>query len=530
MSPSRPTSTRIAGSEPAYDVAIVGAGFSGSLLAWILASRGRRVLLVDRAVHPRFAIGESSTPLADLILRQLADRYRLNGLAALANYGRWKDEHPELTRGCKRGFSYFKHAPHQAFHESDAHEASLLVAASRSTALADTHWLRSDVDHFFCQQAVAAGAEFRDATEAALLNGETPWQLILKPCDAVAKRSSISDSQAITARFLIGAAGREADMFATLGIRNHTGELFTQTQSTFGHFSNVRSWSAWLELHGFQEAYSPFDADQAAQHHLLEDGWLWMLRMDDGRTSVGWTRPLRTNKAPDGPSLLDRLGLTSYPSLLELFHDARCIAPAAGLVRSGRLQRLRWPIVGDGWALMPTAAVTLDPLHSGGIAHGLAGVERLAAVLLDAQGARQQRAQLQHYQADVLAESQLLDRMIAMSYLAMHDFSLFAATTAAYFAGAIACEERRAAGEVPPRLWSADDEGFVDVVKRASQRVARLAHRPPRSVGAEATRPATTDTFIRWLRAELTPWNRAGLLDDRARNRYRYTAADKNIQ
>ena len=54
-----------------FDVAIIGSGFSGSLLAWVLASQGRRVIVIDAAKHPRFAIGESSTPIADLLLRAL---------------------------------------------------------------------------------------------------------------------------------------------------------------------------------------------------------------------------------------------------------------------------------------------------------------------------------------------------------------------------------------------------------------------------------------------------------------------------
>ena len=55
------------------DVAIVGSGFAGSLTASCLARRGWRVALVERGRHPRFAIGESSTPLANLLLEELAD-------------------------------------------------------------------------------------------------------------------------------------------------------------------------------------------------------------------------------------------------------------------------------------------------------------------------------------------------------------------------------------------------------------------------------------------------------------------------
>ena len=50
------------------DIAIIGSSFAGSLLAQILNAMGLRVVMLDRGRHPRFAIGESSTPAADLVL------------------------------------------------------------------------------------------------------------------------------------------------------------------------------------------------------------------------------------------------------------------------------------------------------------------------------------------------------------------------------------------------------------------------------------------------------------------------------
>jgi FADH2 O2-dependent halogenase len=146
-------------SKQPYDVGIVGSGFSGSLLAWILASAGRRVFLLDRSQHPRFAIGESSTPLADLLIEQLADKHGLPALGALSRWGSWQRELPHLSGGKKRGFSYYAHRRHQPYSDSTAHEQSLLVAASASDDQSDTHWLRSDVDAWFFQQAQAAGVE-----------------------------------------------------------------------------------------------------------------------------------------------------------------------------------------------------------------------------------------------------------------------------------------------------------------------------------------------------------------------------------
>ena len=55
-------------------ILIIGSGFSGSLLATILAKSGVKVILIDRQSHPRFAIGESSTPTATLILKSLIKR------------------------------------------------------------------------------------------------------------------------------------------------------------------------------------------------------------------------------------------------------------------------------------------------------------------------------------------------------------------------------------------------------------------------------------------------------------------------
>ena len=71
------------------DIAVVGAGFSGSLLSLLLKRIGLRCVLIDRGSHPRFAVGESSTPMANLILEDLARRYDLPRVAPLSNYGSW---------------------------------------------------------------------------------------------------------------------------------------------------------------------------------------------------------------------------------------------------------------------------------------------------------------------------------------------------------------------------------------------------------------------------------------------------------
>ena len=131
------------------DVTIIGSGFAGSILAWILANRGLRVALVDAARHPRFAIGESSTPIADMILRRLGRQYVLPDLESLSAWGSWQASHADITCGRKRGFSYYVHSPGRPYAETAPGERSLLVAASANDDVADTHWYRAEVDAFF---------------------------------------------------------------------------------------------------------------------------------------------------------------------------------------------------------------------------------------------------------------------------------------------------------------------------------------------------------------------------------------------
>src|SRR6516165_8705834 len=111
------------------DLAILGSGFGGALLASIAQRLGFSVALLERGAHPRFAIGESSTPLADFKLARIAERFGLGWLPPFAKYGSWKAAHHDLVCGLKRGFSFFRHERGQAFTPRPDNDNALLVAA-----------------------------------------------------------------------------------------------------------------------------------------------------------------------------------------------------------------------------------------------------------------------------------------------------------------------------------------------------------------------------------------------------------------
>ncbi len=496
-----------------YDVAILGAGFSGSILARILAKQGRSVALIDAATHPRFAIGESSTPIADRLLQRLGEQYGLSDLVSLSTHGEWKHRYPDLACGRKRGFSYFVHHRDQSFADSDDHHRSLMVAASASDAGADTHWYRSQVDQHLFQQAIAAGVKNLTGYRVQMHQPRPDVQLCLQAC--VRETQSGPESMTVHSDWIVDASGQAAVLAQLAGVPNRTEQLRTNTRSTFAHFENVRPWTEHLRQLGIHTENDPFDADDSAQHHLLRAGWLWMLRFDNGITSVGRTSRVGKETNSSGTSTLGHatslhpsLDLSRYPSVAAMLEQATLVAPLGGPRITNRLQRLYDPVIDDRKLMIPTAAVTIDPLHSTGIAHGLVGVDRIASIILAADGDTR-RAQTERYRQAVLSEAEFLDGLVATAYETMSDFPRFVAACTLYFAGAIRCEERYQCGETPSQLWNSDDLDFLRFARESCELLCS---------------DETTEKVVSSIRQAIQPWNSVGLLNPEMHNRYAYTA------
>ena len=510
------------------DVAIAGAGFSGSLLAWILARAGRNVVLFDRAAHPRFAIGESSTPLADFLLERIAEQFDLPELRSLARWGTWKRELSELRVGKKRGFAYYRHRPGEPFTESARHERSLLVAASDRDESSDTHWMRSDVDQWLCRHAEKAGATVLErlseavCTQAASSDSSTEAWHVRGVLDGKSVR--------IECPFMIDATTGGELLGSALQLNSHSGRLRTRTGALFGHFRQVGAMSEWLETHGMSTSDDPFDGDASAQHHLLDSGWMWMLRFDEGTTSIGMVQP--SDVWPDLQDLDRRLEywratVRRYPTIDSLLRSAELVAPATGghphLGWIPRISRLWSAAAGNNWAMLPGAAGAVDPLHSTGIAHGLSGILRLGQILLDADVRSVRGDRLERYSEAIVGEVQWVDQIVDCCYTAHRDsFELFAAVCSLYFVAAIHSErhmsDRRSA---TPDFLLQNDHRLRSVASDCALRLNQLMQ----TSGPDRARQRAD--LIDWLRRALDPWNDVGLLDPTLRNRIARSTAPK---
>ena len=502
-----------------FDIAVLGAGFGGSLAALVLSRAGFRVGLFDRGGHPRFAIGESSTPTANLVLRRLGGRYDIPELVALSRYGSWQREFPEVMRGLKRGFSYFGHDEGATFATSPDHDRELLVAASSSDEVSDTQWLRSDVDAFLFDLAARSGVTCFDHIEFDPADFGPTSRAVGSPWRFTGTRRG--ERREFAARFLIDATGERA-LVARSWQAAPPIPCRTRSRAVFAHFAGLPRWEAVMDESGVPTRDYPFRCDDAALHHLFSSGWMWQLRFDNDVTSCGFVLDMdRAGESLSDPVAEWHRWMERLPTVRRQFQDARIVAPVDGLVATGRLQRRLSRLTGPGWAALPGTAGFVDPLFSPGNAHILCGVERLAGLL--SRGLEVQDSELAGYERTLHAELDVIDRTIAAAYAGLVDFDAFCAASTLYFARAIAYE-RRCLGTDPPAFLMADDAELDEATRAVEDRIAVFAREGTRLSHTE--RRGSAARLVEFTRDRLARWNSAGLLDPSARHMHARTAAE----
>ncbi len=412
-----------------YDIAIVGSGFAGSLLAMIARRLGHSVVLLEKSRHPRFAIGESSTPLANLLLEELALRHDLPRLLPLCKWGDWQRTYPEIGCGLKRGFSFFHHRFGEPFGNRADRRDQLLVSASPHDEIADTNWYRPDFDHFFAREAQSLGADYIDeiSLDAPIFDGNTVSLQGVKN----------GKTTSVRARFLFDATGPRGFLHRALDL----GEVASpnSTSALYTHFSGVARLESQLAP---EEETPPYPVDDAALHHVFEGGWMWVLRFGNGLVSAGvaanrsLANELRFEEgAPAWQRLLDRL-----PTVKAQFESA---VPTRDFTHAKQLSFRSKTIAGPNFALLPSAAGFVNPLFSTGFTLSLLGVSRLARLLDEDWQTPRFEPNLHCYAAQTAAELIMAEQLIAALSANMGDFEVFKALSLLYFAAASFSETAR---------------------------------------------------------------------------------------
>lgn len=427
--------------DDSHDIAVLGSGFAGSLVAMALHQQGRRVLLLEQGKHPRFAIGESSTPLANLWLERFAIRNRLEGVASLTKWGSWQREHPEIGCGLKRGFTFYQHRFGEPFRDTASHERQLLVAASPHDGIADTHWYRPDFDHHLVRLASRLGVEVREQarlTQIARKDRRMQLTILRDGAESVANVSLVVD-----------ATGQRGCLHHLLKLPEESIPGIEATQSLFAHFRGVIPSASTQDYEG--QGTPPYPPDDAAVHHLFPGGWIWILRFNNGVTSAGASlspglaHELRASEgAPAWARLLERL-----PGVKRQFENATPVTP---FFHQPAMPFLSAQASGPGWVMLPSAQGFVDPMLSTGFALALLGMDRLVRGVGEAWESDRLDAVcesvVQASRKDLLRAGSLIGAL----YRSFEEFPRFVALARLYFAAVSFAETQirlETAGEEP---------------------------------------------------------------------------------
>ena len=476
----------------AYDIAIVGSGFAGSLLAMIARRAGRSVVLIEKGRHPRFAIGESTTPLGNLLLEEIAARFDLPRLSPLTKWGTWQQAYPDMACGLKRGFTFCHHLPA----ERVTRERQLLVAASANDQTSDTHWYRAELDGFFVKEAQSAGVDYVDQVmlremaqfeEGVTLHGERCGRPL-----------------AFRAKFLVDASGPRGFVHRALGLQEDSFPDYPATECLYSHFSNVGRFESTSDCES-----PPYPPDDAALHHVFDGGWIWVLRFSNGLTSAGVAATGKVAdelRFGDGEAAWHRL-LDCLPAVREQFGSAQ---PQVPFTHLARLPFLSAEVARSRWALLPSAAAFVDPLLSTGFPLTLLGVSRLGTLLEQDWGAARFGEKLRCYSALTQREARATSRLIGALYSAMDNFPLFVSLSMLYFVAASYSESARRSNQhhLAESFLLCDDPLFGPACERLCKKARNTSPgRQSAELGAEI------------LRA-VEPFNIAGFGNQEARNWY----------
>ncbi len=301
------------------DVLVVGGGPAGSTIAALLAEAGRAVVVIEKAHHPRFHIGESLLPANAALFDRLGVRERVEAIG-MTKYGvEFVSPDHEHCQFLEFGEAMDKSMPYAwQVRRSELDELLFRNAAAKGARTFEGQRVREVA---FDAEGATAEVELEDGTRRS-------WR----------------------ARFVVDASGRDTLLANQLRCKEKNKRH--NSSALYGHFSGAERLPGRLEGN--------------ITIVWFEHGWFWFIPLADGTTSVGavcWPYYLKSRQKPLPEFFADTIALS--PALAARLAnaalvDGRVYATGNYSYASAQSSGARFVLIGDAYAFV-------DPVFSSGV-------------------------------------------------------------------------------------------------------------------------------------------------------------------
>jgi flavin-dependent dehydrogenase len=301
------------------DVLVVGGGPAGSTIAALLAEAGRAVVVIEKAHHPRFHIGESLLPANAALFDRLGVRERVEAIG-MTKYGvEFVSPDHEHCQFLEFGEAMDKSMPYAwQVRRSELDELLFRDAAAKGARTFEGQRVREVA---FDAEGATAELELEDGTRRS-------WR----------------------ARFVVDASGRDTLLANQLRCKEKNKRH--NSSALYGHFSGAERLPGRLEGN--------------ITIFWFEHGWFWFIPLADGTTSVGavcWPYYLKSRQKPLPEFFADTIALC--PALAARLANA---SPVDGRVyATGNYSYASAQSSGERFLLIGDAYAFVDPVFSSGV-------------------------------------------------------------------------------------------------------------------------------------------------------------------